>query len=115
MSSVGTAHQTQKGLIDEFSIDKKLGEGKFGCVNLVRHKKTRGLFALKKIPKALIKSNMMVDQLALEIRIQSCIRNSNILEMYGCFDDKTHLYIVLEYMNGGTLYEKLKKERIKEE
>jgi serine/threonine protein kinase len=35
--------------------------------------------------------------------------------MYGCFDDKTHLYIVLEYMNGGTLYEKLKKEKIKED
>jgi len=29
--------------------------------------------------------------------------------MYGFFDDKTHLYIILEYMDGGTLYEKLKK------
>lgn len=34
--------------------------------------------------------------------------------MYGCFDDKTHLYIMLEYMNAGTLYQKLKKERLKE-
>lgn len=34
--------------------------------------------------------------------------------MYGCFDDKTHLYIMLEYMNGGTLYQKLKKERLQE-
>jgi serine/threonine protein kinase len=76
-------------------IDKKLGEGKFGCVNLVRHKKTSSLFALKKVPKALIKSNMMIDQLTLEIRIQSCLKNANILEMYGFFDDKTHLYIVL--------------------
>lgn len=31
--------------------------------------------------------------------------------MYGFFDDATHLYIVLEYMEGGTLYEKLKKEK----
>jgi serine/threonine protein kinase len=30
--------------------------------------------------------------------------------MYGFFDDKTHLYIVLEYMEGGTLYSKLAKE-----
>lgn len=29
--------------------------------------------------------------------------------MYGFFDDKTHLYIILEYMTGGTLYQKLKK------
>lgn len=102
------------GIIDDLIIDKKLGEGKFGCVNLVKHRKTNSIFALKKIPKALIKSNMMIDQLALEIRIQSCIKHGNILEMYGCFDDKTHLYIMLEYMNGGTLYQKLKKERLQE-
>jgi serine/threonine protein kinase len=46
-------------------MGKKLGEGKFGCVNMVRHKKSLGFFALKKIPKNLIKSHMMVDQLAL--------------------------------------------------
>lgn len=32
---------------------------------MVRHKITGGIFALKKIPKAVIKSNLMVDQLAL--------------------------------------------------
>lgn len=34
--------------------------------------------------------------------------------MYGFFDDKTHFYIVLEYMDGGTLYQKLKKGKISE-
>ena len=52
----------------------------------------------------------MIEQLALEIRLQSCLHHSNILSMYGFFDDKTHLYIILEYMDGGTLYQKLKKE-----
>jgi serine/threonine protein kinase len=32
--------------------------------------------------------------------------------MYGFFDDATHLYIVLEYMEGGTLYQKLKKGKL---
>jgi serine/threonine protein kinase len=32
--------------------------------------------------------------------------------MYGFFEDKNHLYLVLEYMDGGTLYEKLKKGKI---
>jgi len=52
-------------MFEDFEIGKKLGEGKFGCVNLVKHKKTGGIFALKKIPKSLIKSHMMVDQLIL--------------------------------------------------
>ena len=78
-------------------------------VTLAKSKKTGGVFALKKVPKAMIKSHMMVDQLSLELRIQSCLNHQNILGMYGFFDDKTHLYIVLEYMDGGTLYELLKK------
>ena len=58
----------------------------------------------------MVKSHMMIDQTALEIRIQSCISHRNILAMYGFFEDKNNLYIVLEYMSDGTLYTKLKKQ-----
>jgi serine/threonine protein kinase len=34
--------------------------------------------------------------------------------MYGFYDDKTHLYIVLEYMDGGTLFQQLKKGKLTE-
>ena len=98
--------------IEEFSLGKTLGEGKFGVVTMARHKKTNTLIALKKIPKAMIKSHMMVEQLTLEIRLQSCLNHKNILTMYGFFDDPAHFYIVLEYMDQGTLYAQLKKNRI---
>lgn len=101
-------------LLEEFIIGKKLGQGKFGSVSLVRHKKTGGVFALKKIPKALIKSHMMVEQVAKQIRLQSCLSHKNVLCMYGFYDDKTHLYIVLEYMDGGTLFQQLKKGKLTE-
>jgi len=79
---------------------------------IARHRKTGSLFALKKIPKDMIKSHMMIDQLALEIRLQSCLNHKNILGIYGFFDDSTHLFIVLEYMENGTLYSELKKSKI---
>lgn len=88
-----------------------MGEGKFGSVHFARHSGTGGAFALKKIPKSLIKSHMMVDQLSLELRIQSCVRHRSIVDMYGFFDDLTHFYILLEYMEDGTLYQQLKKEK----
>lgn len=66
---------------------------------MVRHKKTNSIFALKKIPKSMIKSHLMIDQLALEIRIQTCLNHKNILGIYGFFDDAAFLYIVLEYMH----------------
>ena len=81
---------------------------------MAKHRKSNTIYALKKVPKSMIKSNLMVEQLALEIRIQSCLKHANILEMYGFFDDKTHLFIVLEFMTGGTLYQKLKKEKVGE-
>jgi serine/threonine protein kinase len=28
----------------------------------------------------------------------------NIIKMYGCFDDKQHIYVVLEVGMGGQLY-----------
>jgi serine/threonine protein kinase len=57
----------------------------------------------------------MIDQLALELRLQMCLNHKNVLGMYGFFDDSTHLYIVLEYMEQGTLYSKLKKCNILKE
>jgi len=63
----------------------------------------------------MIKSHFMIDQLALELRLQMCLNHKNVLGMYGFFDDSTHLYIVLEYMEQGTLYSKLKKCNILKE
>ena len=54
----------------------------------------------------------MIDQLALEVRLQSFLNHKNILRIYGFFDDQTHLFIVLEYMEQGTLYSQLKKNKI---
>lgn len=34
------------------------------------------------------------------------------MKMYGFFDDASNLYLVLEYMDQGTLYSKLKKSGV---
>jgi serine/threonine protein kinase len=93
-------------------MGRTLGEGKFGVVVMAMHRATRSVFALKKIPKAMVRSHLMVEQLALEIRLQSCLNHKNVLGMYGFFDDATHLFIVLEYMEQGTLYSHLRKTRV---
>jgi len=46
----------------------------------------------------MIRSHFMIDQLTLEIKIQSSLNHKNILGIFGVFDDINHLYIVLEYM-----------------
>lgn len=90
--------------VNGFILGKKLGEGRFGSVFQATHKNTGFIVALKKISKSLIKSNNMVDQFTLELRIQSYIHHQNVLGLYGFFDDQKYIYLILEYMPGGTLF-----------
>jgi len=52
----------------------------------------------------------MTDQLIKEIKIQSFCNHENILKLYGFFDDAEFIYIILEYMEEGTLFQTLKKQ-----
>lgn len=74
--------------VSDFLMGKKLGEGRFGNVFMVIHKYTGAIFALKCIPKATLKQHMMIDQFALEVRLQAGIYHSNLVSVYAVFDDQ---------------------------
>lgn len=59
----------------------------------------------------MIKSHLMVDQFCLEVKLQMFLNHENILTLFHFFDDKTHIYLVLEYMEEGTLFTHLKKSK----
>lgn len=75
------------------------------------HKATGWLYAIKKVPKEMIKSHLMVDQFILELKLQTFLDHQNVLSLYASFDDKTHVYLVLEYMEEGTLFSHFKKNK----
>lgn len=79
-------------------MGKNLGEGKFGVVYQATHKETGMIYAIKKVPKDMIKSHLMVDQFILELKLQTFLNHQNILTLYTHFDDKSSIYLVLEYM-----------------
>ena len=68
-------------------MGKMLGGGKFGTVFQAIHIKTNSMYAIKKVPKKIIKDNMMIHQFTLEIKIQAFLKNENILHLYGIFHD----------------------------
>lgn len=47
---------------------------------------------------------MLVDQFLQEVKIQSMMRHQNVMELYGVFDDRENVYMVLEFMKNGSLY-----------
>jgi serine/threonine protein kinase len=62
------------------------------------------------VPKATIREAMMVDQFALEVRIQAAIDHPNLVAVYAVFDDAQHVYLLVEYLTDGSLYNELRKK-----
>jgi serine/threonine protein kinase len=106
---VKDAFMNKKLSINDFVMGRNLGEGKFGTVYQAFEKKAKSVYALKKIPKSTIKSHWMIDQFVLEVKIQQFCNHPNILSLHGVFDDADNVYILLEYMEEGTLFLHLKK------
>lgn len=53
----------------------------------------------------------MLEQFIQEIKIQFYLNHPNIVKLYSFFDDELHFYILMEYMEGGSLYSYLKKNK----
>lgn len=60
----------------------------------------------------MIKSHLMIDQFILELKLQTYLNHQNVLSLYYHFDDSKYIYLVLEYMEGGTLFTHLKKNKV---
>ena len=66
--------------------------------------------AIKQIKKEDVR--LMMDQFIQEIKINMYCNHPNIVRMFGFFSDTLHFYIMMEYMEEGSLYKhvKLKKK-----
>lgn len=99
----------KKTEIEDFEFVKKIGNGKFSEVYLVKDKRTEFMAALKIIRKSQINSAKMVNQFVREIKIHSNVKHPNIASLYTAFSDDGNVYLLQEYCNGGQLYKRLKK------
>lgn len=45
-----------------------------------------------------------------EVKYQTLFDHPNIVKMYGCFADQEFVYFIIEYMEGGNLFDLLKTQ-----
>ncbi|XP_077247920.1 mitogen-activated protein kinase kinase SIPKK-like [Tasmannia lanceolata] len=86
---------------------KVIGKGSGGIVQLVRHKWTGQFFALKVIQMNILDS--VRKQIAQELKINQSSQCPYVVVCYQSFYDNGVISIVLEYMDGGSLADFLKK------
>jgi aurora kinase len=95
--------------LNDFHLSSVKGEGRFGKFYPAIHKKTGMLVGIKEIKKESLKH--MLDQFIQELKIQSYLDHPNIVKLYGYFAEKENFYLVMEYMEEGSLFSFIKKSK----
>jgi len=88
---------------EDFVDVKRLGEGAFGKVNLVRHRETRELFAMKLMDKAKFKAQKITSKAHSEQYILKTTRHPFVVALHYAFQGSTFWVLVMEYCPNGDL------------
>ncbi|OQR71226.1 cAMP-dependent protein kinase catalytic subunit alpha-like [Tropilaelaps mercedesae] len=92
--------------LDDFEILGFLGEGGYGQVWQVKHKREMELYALKVQSKEKIMSNRnQLRRLINEKNIHSVLDHVFIVKLYYSFKDNACVYLALEYIPCGNLFQ----------
>lgn len=86
-----------------YDVGNVLGMGAFSTVHSCTDLLTRDVFAVKAIDKS--KACARVDLSLREVDIMVRLCHPNIVETHDIFENITHLYLVIEYMQGGELFD----------
>mmetsp|Transcript_17314 Transcript_17314/g.40314 ORF Transcript_17314/g.40314 Transcript_17314/m.40314 type:complete len:469 (+) Transcript_17314:95-1501(+) len=78
-----------------------LGEGSFGKVQLVQQKGTENFFALKQMVKKRYRHKNQRRQVFAERDVMTVAKNRWYVELLATFQDTDHVYMVMEFVQGG--------------
>ncbi|CAG9763126.1 unnamed protein product [Ceutorhynchus assimilis] len=102
----GNKDSTSGLLEDKYILKEQLGTGAFSEVRLAESKeKPNHLFAVKIIDKKALKGKE--DSLENEIMILRKLKHPNIVQLLETFEDKTKVYLIMELVTGGELFDRI--------
>ncbi|KAJ3693875.1 hypothetical protein LUZ60_009355 [Juncus effusus] len=102
-------------LMNRYELGKLLGQGTFAKVYHARNITTGDNVAIKIIDKEKVIRVGMIDQIKREISVMRLVRHPNIVQLYEVMATKTKIYFIMEYVQGGELFNKVSKGRLKED
>lgn len=103
-SSLSIGSMASHGLdlsIRDFAIVKPISKGAFGSVFLAKKKNTGDYYAIKVLKKTDMVAKNQITNIKAERKILSSIDSPFVVKLCYSFQSKNHLFLVLEYLNGG--------------
>jgi serine/threonine protein kinase len=102
--------------VGNYVLKQKLGEGAFAEVRLGVHAQTGEEYAVKILDRAAITGLDFERDVKREIKIMKYLRHPGIVSIHAVLVTESKMYLVMELVRGGELYEEIvKKRRIDEE
>ncbi|KAF4093609.1 hypothetical protein AMELA_G00004090 [Ameiurus melas] len=101
-------HSWKKKMSDikeNYDFKEVLGTGAFSEVVLAEEKRTRRLVAIKCIPKKALEGKE--NSIENEIAVLHKIKHANIVSLEDIYENKSHLYLVMQLVSGGELFDRI--------
>lgn len=97
----------QPEFFQKYDLKEVIGVGSTGTCHRCNRKSDSKDFACKIIDKRQIevKFTGLLDQFYVEIRVLTDLKHSNVIELVDVFETADRIFIVMEVMNGGELFD----------
>ena len=107
--------QTKQGNFGDYMIKETIGKGTFSKVKLGINKITGEKVAIKILDKTKILEKEDLDRIIREMSILSKMDHENVIKVFQIFEDSKNFLIIMEYCEGGELFNYIvKKGRLPE-
>ncbi|CAK94943.1 unnamed protein product (macronuclear) [Paramecium tetraurelia] len=91
--------------------ERTLGQGTFGKVQLGYHTIADEYVAIKILEKRMIEKHSDLVRVQREISILKKVNHPNVIKLYEILESESCVYLVMEYVKGGELYEYIIKKK----
>ncbi|KAH7650628.1 Non-specific serine/threonine protein kinase protein [Dioscorea alata] len=96
--------------VGKYEVGRTIGEGTFSKVKFAQNIDTGDTVAMKVLARTTILKHRMVNQIKREISIMKIVRHPNIVRLHEVLAGETKIYIILEFITGGELFDKIAQQ-----
>ncbi|XP_030947289.1 CBL-interacting serine/threonine-protein kinase 8-like isoform X1 [Quercus lobata] len=93
--------------VGKYEVGRTIGEGTFAKVKFAQNTETGESVAMKILDRNTIIKHKMMEQIKREISIMKLVRHPYVVRLHEVLASRTKIYIILEYITGGELFDKI--------